>query len=507
MKREYILKAEDGESILDALKREDVSIGAVCGGNGSCGKCKIRVINGRSEITEQDRRHFSVNELEAGMRLACFAHPAEEVRIEILFESGEEFSVVTGKSRESGKAAAENAYGIAVDIGTTTIAMHLVGLESGRIIKTYTALNSQRRYGADVISRIKAALEGAGEELRSLIRRDLSYGIRQLAGSARIDRKAVSRVSVAGNTTMIHLLMGYDCSGLGACPFTPVTLEMIEGDYKSMLGDDFLDADVCVLPGISAFVGGDIVSGLYEIDMDRRDGTVLLIDLGTNGEIALGSCGRILAASTAAGPAFEGGNIRCGTGSVAGAISGVSINGDGVRIKTIGKRQPVGICGTGVIEAVAELAGRGIIDETGRLCGRYFAGGYPLAKAADGADILLDQKDIRQVQLAKAAVRAGIETLLLRCHVRKEDVSGVYLAGGFGLYLDSEKAARIGMLPKELAHKMRAVGNSSLDGAVKCLLCRDGKERLRKIAESAREINLSADPDFNRFYVEYMYFE
>lgn len=503
------LTVRENESVLDALMRADVSFSAVCGGTGKCGKCKVRLLEGEISVTESDRQHFTASELEGGLRLACRAYPKEPVKVEVLYGSEDGFEAVAEHAQTAMASAWEQSgsFGIAVDIGTTTIAMQLVALDTGEIAGTYTAMNRQRRFGADVISRMKASVEGHKEELRLSIREDLGKGIRNLIRDAGICTDAVTELAIAGNTTMIHLLMGYPCKGLGAYPFTPVNIGLIEDTYERILGDTFLQAKVRILPGISVFVGGDIVSGLYERNADRSEEYSLLIDLGTNGEMALGNKERILVTSAAAGPAFEGGNIRFGMGSVKGAIASVTIGDRGPEVGTIAGKAPIGICGTGVIEAAAELLRTGLMDGTGCLEEAYFEDGYPLAKAEDGSTISLTQKDIREIQLAKAAVRAGLEILLLRYGITGEEVARVYLAGGFGFHLNRHKAAAIGLLPEELEDKVEIIGNSALSGAVKFLLDPEAFDRTSKIVKCAEEIILSMDPDFNRLYIEYMGFE
>ena len=505
----YSLTVYEKESILDALMKEDTSYSAVCGGTGRCGKCKIKLLEGNLPVAESDKQHFTDSELEDGLRLACRAYPKESVKTEILFYKEDGFEVVAehAQIRTTSMRGQKGNFGIAIDIGTTTIAMQLISLGSGEIVGTYTALNRQRRFGADVIARIEASAKGHQEELRELIREDLKKGIHSLVREAGLPADTVTELAIAGNSTMIHLLMGYDCKGLGSYPFTPVNIKLIESTYVDVLGETFLHAKVNILPGISVFVGGDIVSGLYERDMDRDKEFSLLIDFGTNGEMALGNKEKLLVTSTAAGPAFEGGNIRYGVGSVKGAIVGVTIGDDGTEVKTIANKAPIGICGTGVIEAVAELLKLGLVDETGCMDDLYFEDGYPLAETADGSAIYLTQKDIREIQLAKAAVRAGLETLFLRYGITKEEVSRVYLAGGFGFNLNCRKAVEIGLLPKELGDRVEIIGNSSLSGTVKCLMEQDGWQRVTKLAEGAREITLSADQDFNRLYLEHMGFE
>lgn len=306
---------------------------------------------------------------------------------------------------------------------------------------------------------------------------------------------------------MGHLLMGYDCDTLGVYPFTPVNIDFIEGSFQEILGNDLLDASTVLLPGISTYVGGDIVSGLLSLGFDSREQVCLLVDLGTNGEMALGNRDKIMVTSTAAGPAFEGGNISCGMGSVAGAICSVKIEDGTVSVKTIRDQAPVGLCGTGVVETVAELVKEEIVEDSGLLDEEYFEDGFLLAKDPEGKEIVFTQQDVREIQLAKAAVRGGVETLLVRYGISYDDVHKVYLAGGFGYKLDTEKAIAIGMFPEEFQGKIEAIGNSSLAGAVEYLTEQDSRERIGKILSVSTEINLSADKDFNEFYMDSMFFE
>ena len=396
-----------------------------------------------------------------------------------------------------------------MDIGTTTLAMVLVGLESGSTHRSYSAVNRQRAYGADVISRIQASNEGKGPELTASIRQDLKKGIEELIREEGIWPEAVKKITIAGNTTMGHLLMGYSCKNLGVYPFRPVNIDVITGSFEEILGagEGCPDCPVTLLPGISTYVGGDILSGLLSCGFDDSPEFCVLVDLGTNGEMAAGNRDRILVTSTAAGPAFEGGNISWGMGSVAGAICNVEITQGMASVKTIGGKPPMGLCGTGVIETAAELVRCGCVDETGRLDEAYFKEGFPLAKAPDGKDIVFTQKDVREIQLAKSAVRAGLETLLKRLDVPAEQIGKVYLAGGFGFHMNQEKAVEIGLLPKRFADRLKTVGNSSLAGAIRYLLDPDAPEKAERIRKAAREVELSSDSDFNEFYMEYMYFE
>lgn len=504
-----------GESLMDAFIRNDIYISAACGGKGKCGKCGVRFSQGATEITETDRKFFDEKELEEGWRLSCLAYPTETCTVEI--ETGDEsdFEIIADyqERQEGSEELEEEFYDIGIDIGTTTIAVNLVGGTSRKICGTCTSINRQRAYGADVISRIQASNDGKKEELMISIRKDLYEGIHQVVCERGISPDLIKKIAIAGNTTMGHLLMGFSCETLGVYPFTPVDISTIHTDFQKMfsgiegLDEEWIHAEIILLPGISTYVGADISSGMLYCGFDKASKPSLLIDLGTNGEMALGCKDRIMVTSTAAGPAFEGGNISCGMGSVKGAICGVDITDGKISVQTIGGEKPIGLCGTGVIETVSELLKEELIDETGMLDEDYFDDGYPLAQTEEGESIVFTQKDVREIQLAKSAVRAGVETLLLRYGIGYDDVDKVYLAGGFGYKINLDKAVSIGLLPEELRDRIEAVGNSSLGGAVVYLTESDASVRLDHIVNVSEEIALSTDKDFNRFYTDYMFFE
>lgn len=499
---------EEGESLMNALIREGYYMSAPCGGKGRCGKCGIQVLEGEAPVSPEDEKRFTKQELKDGWRLSCKLYPAEDMKIAFTLNDESQFEILSDcKKEETASVFEESGYNIAIDIGTTTIAMELLGKDSGKNLHTVTCINSQRAYGADVISRIQASVDGKKEELQNNIRQDLLKGIRCLTKEAGISLKKIERIAIAGNTTMGHLLMGYDCDTLGVYPFEPVNIDFIKGAFKEILGSEECEAQVVLLPGISTYVGGDIASGLYACGFDLSEEICLLVDLGTNGEMALGNKDRIFVTSTAAGPAFEGGNITWGTGSVAGAICSVKIEDKKASVKTIQDKPPAGICGTGVVEAAMELVKAGIVEDTGLMDEEYFDDGFPLAQTEDGRTIVFTRKDVREIQLAKAAIRAGAETLMLRYGVKKEQIARVYLAGGFGYKLDKEKAIAIGMLPAEFRDRIETVGNSSLSGAAAYLKNSDGEAALRHLIKMSSEINLSADKEFNEFYMDYMMFE
>lgn len=510
-----ILENIGEETILDTLQREWPDYSAVCGKRGSCGKCRVRILEGQVLPSPEDRDYFTEDELKAGWRLSCKAYPLTGCELEASFGE-EDFAVVTMGEELKASLPKEHVsgYGIAMDMGTTTLAAQLLELSSGHILGTAVSVNHQRSFGADVISRIQASNTGKKEELRQLIREDLGQLIQRLLSEEAGAGVQPKCICIAGNTTMGHLLMGYSCETLGRLPFAPVNIEEIAGSAEEILGQEARragltkDAEVCLLPGISAFVGADITAGLLTCGFDTREEISLFLDLGTNGEMALGNRERIYATSTAAGPAFEGGNIHCGCGSIPGAICHVQIEKAGnVSIETIGGQPPVGICGTGLVEAAAELLRNGFLDETGRLDKAYAKEGFPLAHTEEGELLVLTQKDIRELQLAKAAVRAGITILTHKYGIQWEDISHVFLAGGFGYGMDLKKAARIGLLPGALLNRVEVVGNTALLGAKHYLMDPDAPKRLAAIRSVSKETALAREPEFQDCYVDAMYFE
>ena len=495
-------------SLMEAMRAHGIYISASCGGRGTCGKCIVQVLEGCLEITAYDEAKLSEQELLEGYRLACKAFPRERCTLRMVTGDETDFEVIADGLQTAFPEDSEiqENFGIAIDVGTTTIAISLVGVTSSKVRYTYTATNKQRAYGADVITRMKASMDGNGEALRASIQTDLLEGITEILSVTGLSKERIERVAIAGNTTMGHLLLGYPCTSLGSYPFTPVNINTLTLPFPEVLGSSYLMVPVTVLPGISTFVGGDIVAGLLSCSFDQRESISILIDLGTNGEMAIGNKNKILVTSTAAGPAFEGGNISCGIGSVAGAISSVLINREDITIDTIAHKPPIGICGTGVLELVSELVRCELVDDTGLLCEPYFDDGYRLATDLEGKAITLTQRDIREIQMAKSAVRAGLEILIRRYGINFEEVETVYLAGGFGYKLNLEKAVHIGLLPPELAGKTIAIGNSSLKGAIRYLCDQTSAKRMEDIIYVSNEIALSNDEDFNKLYLEYMGF-
>ncbi len=518
------------KNLLAILQDNNAFVSNSCNGNGTCGKCKVKVVSGKLPVTEADRRIVSEEELEQGIRLACKAiideNSEEKICIELIGSIEEKIIVETVAHRaiNSNKKVTLNSknqnYFIAIDIGTTTIAMALVDCTTGEVCDTYASVNHQRKYGADVISRIMAANEGKGRELKQIIEEDLWRGIYYL--QEKIAKSGILGIVIAGNTTMHHLLMGYSCESLGKYPFTSEYLEGAEYKLKESIGfgqkqsaEWVYDIPVLLMPGISAFVGGDIVAGLCVCPGFGSEELSLFLDLGTNGEMVLGNKNRMLATSVAAGPAFEGGNISCGTASIPGSISRVKISNRKAIIGTIDKKMPpIGICGSGLISAVAQLLQEKLLDFHGNLIQPFQKEGFPLWTFSDGHKMTLSQGDIRQFQMAKSAVRSGIEILMREYGCQAEDIQAVYLAGGFGTGLLEEDVIATGILPKEWRGKIQFLGNTSLKGAIEIGKSKYGntesaiseEEKMTDIIEKVSSVSLANKEEFHQIYIENMEF-
>ncbi|MDL2300782.1 ASKHA domain-containing protein [Lachnospiraceae bacterium OttesenSCG-928-D06] len=509
---DVVIKGHTGQTLMEILRENGVYHSAICGGMGTCGKCGVRVLSGEVKITKEDEAFFNEGELKKGYRLSCHGKADGDCTIMLLSDTEENFHILTDYNEKPGfqNISPQNIdgkngeWGIAADIGTTTIAMQLISLETGEVGNTYRTINGQRAYGGDVISRIEASNQGKGQELQNSIRRDLLKGLEELTEKGNIN---IKKMVIAANTTMVHLLLGYSCETLGRYPFTPVTVETIQISSEELLGTSAYSFEVILYPGISTFVGGDIAAGLYALSFDKAEKVSVLIDFGTNGEMAVGNKDKILVTSTAAGPAFEGGNITCGTGSIPGAICSMELVGENIQFETIDHKPVRGICGTGVIDITCALLKAGLVDETGLLEEEYFEKGFLITEDENGKPVIFYQKDIREIQLAKSAVRAGLETLMLKYQLSFDEIHKVYLAGGFGHGINVENAIRIGLLKEECRGKIEVVGNTSLQGARLYMLEPEGEERIEKIRARAEEISLAKDKDFNRLYMEHMYFE
>lgn len=429
---------------------------------------------------------------------------------------------------EPGNTESSN-YGLAVDIGTTTVVVYLLDLNTGKKIGVASGLNVQKSYGQDVISRINHTMtdpEGL-ETLHRGIIGQLNDLIDALAEKHGIDRMNIYSMTVAGNTTMMHLAAGIPPKNIAAAPFIPASLEMMRITAAEMGIHIAEQGWIYLLPGISAYIGADITAAALASGIWKNDSVCLLIDIGTNGEIMLGNKDRLLSCSTAAGPAFEGATIRDGVGGIAGAINTVSLHDSSMQTTTIGDKKPIGICGSGIVDAISNLLYTGLVDETGRMTeadtienetGKRLAENfteldgqraYTLVEAEDtahGDAILLTQKDIREIQNAKASIAAGITTLIKQSGKSVDDIETVFLAGGFGNYIDKHHAIHLGLIPKELENKIEVIGNAAGSGAIMALLSREQFRECTRLSGKTEYIELSSSPEFMDDYVNSMMF-
>ena len=494
------VEADEGATLLEALRVNDAHVDAPCGGGGTCKKCRVLASHGGT----------------VEYVLACQTRVEEGM--EVILESPKDMVVSVDGAfyawpRSEADAACEGL-GVAVDIGTTTVAMRLCDLATGEVLAATGRSNPQIAFGADVISRISACTEGHLEEQRNLIVNAMASMAADLLRQVKRKPADIVRMVIAGNTVMQSLACGVDPEPIGTAPYEPLTLFGNEEALK----DAFFEAlpPAYLAPCLAGYVGGDITAGMMATHLLERERPVLFLDLGTNGEMALGSAAGAVSCATAAGPVFEGANIQYGMPAYPGAISQVSIEDGVVTCKTVGDTEPVGICGTGLIDAIACLVREEVIEDTGafadeddipeELAPLMMEGDFGRAFRLAG-DVCVTQKDVRALQLAKSAIMSGILVMMEDLGIENDDIEELLIAGGFGEYLNLENAAAIGLFPAELLHCARSVGNSSLEGATQALVSQAAKEALEQVGSATRYIELSTTPAFNEYYVDNMYFE
>ena len=479
-----------------------------CGGRATCKKCLVKASGHLSEPTPAELRLLTDQDRADHLRLSCLTRITGDAQITTQ-TTGTLQVLADSDNTELRSPDAEPLFrqlGAAIDIGTTTVCVSLFTMDGRHT--TITAKNPQTAYGADVITRIEKALAGQSEELSHSIQSCLAAALSSAARELGYTVADIDAVVIAGNTAMLHLLTATDVEPLSHAPFAATELFGHKSKNKITTNAPLMTAlglppeTIIYLPRcISAFVGADISAAILASGMCDAPETALLVDLGTNGEIALWHRERLYVCSTAAGPAFEGAGISCGCYSVPGAIDKVRVQGSSVTYTTLGSEsiRPVGLCGSGIVDAIAAMLSLEIIDETGAF--QTDEDEYALAE-----EVRISAADVRQVQLAKGSVRAGVETLIEVSELKRSDIRTFYVAGGFGNYLNLESAAAIGLIPADMVERTRVIGNASLSGAREILLDRRRAERLNELATSAETIRLDANPVFTDNYMEYMMF-
>jgi uncharacterized 2Fe-2S/4Fe-4S cluster protein (DUF4445 family) len=483
------LELERGAPLRDALFAYGVEF--PCGGRGRCKRCRVRVLEGALDPAPADRQLLSEAELAAGWRLACHAVAAGPLTLDIA-----QMDAAILADESVFEFTPREGLGIAVDLGTTTLVAQLLDLSTAHVLAVRTALNPQAAYGADIMSRVQHALAEGQGRLEDLIRGRLGELLIELIAAARTGGTPVTSVAIVGNAVMHHLFCGIDVEPLSHVPF-----ESPRSGLESFRAADLgwaLPGNPVVnfLPCLGGFVGSDILAGLLASRMRESAALTGLIDLGTNGEILFGTRDRMVCASAAAGPAFEGGRISTGMRAATGAISEVSAVDGRFECRVVGNAAPRGICGSGLVDAAAAALDLGLILPGGRLAN----GRQPLPLA--GA-VALTQADIRELQLAKGAVAAGIRIVLNRLGASPAAVERVYLAGAFGNYVNRASARRIGLIdfPDD---KIEQAGNTALLGAKLALFTED--HEFADVRRRVEHISLASDPEFHEIYVEEMGF-
>lgn len=596
-----ITRAPEGTTIFNAANWAGLAIDSTCGGRGTCGKCKVRVVEGNSPIREADRKFLSPTELNDGWRLSCRAVLHSDCVVDIprlmgnpkaallgyghhvilnpnvakiylqlnepnledqvsdlgrvhaaLDKEGYDVhsnitlwrslpnvlrdnnfqvtAVVVGNeliALEPGDTRGKN-YGIAVDIGTTSVVCAIVNLNTGAVEAVKSDLNRQAPFGADVISRVShTMLEQDGlAQLQTRIVETLNDLLVQLTAQSGIARENIYEGVFVGNATMLHLLLGINPEPISVAPFIPAIAQPITFRAADIALRLHPEARVSTLPHLGAYVGADIVAGILATGLTRnKDGKLrLLIDVGTNGEIVLGSVNRTLSTAAPAGPAFEGAQIKNGMRASDGAIEGVKITEQGEVILQIigGDVTPIGIAGSGLVDGVAEMYRAGIVDASGRMIRVEDARGkLPDALVerlvtVDGvrafrlsdieSNIVLTQQDIRALQFAKGSIAAGVEVLMQQMGVTANDLHEVLLAGSFGSYINPASARTIGLVPWVLVEKIVAVGNSAGEGAKIALLSFREREAANRIPEFIEYVELSGRAEFNDIFMDTLAF-
>ncbi|MEM7827948.1 MAG: ASKHA domain-containing protein [Candidatus Aenigmatarchaeota archaeon] len=520
------ISAPRGKTIAEIARDAGIDIRLPCGGKGLCGRCDI-LVNPAPSACMREKSLLSESFIQRGGRLACQCIVVSDVTVQIpvhcvaspkgtLPETKELLSRVPLDS-------IRKSSGIAIDLGSSMIAGYLLDGNSLSVINAISIENPQRSFGADVITRTTYIMENPEGIyiLREKTLNALNDLINQILSGCNFYVDSIDSICIAGNSVMIHILFGISPSATVKPPFE-IRVKMPDVLTAQELGLDIKkNTKVNIIPLSSPFIGGDIVADVAWLGIDESSETEMLIDMGTNCEILMGNKNRLLSTSSPAGPTFEGGRIRCGINAVKGAISWVYI-GEDVRYGVIGNEQPVGICGSGLVDAVAELLKKGIVDETGRIRKReelegeiprtvasriVEISGEPAFIISEGPEnVFITQSDIREFQLAKGALRTGIEILMKEMGIRTDDIKKVYLAGSFGNYLSPDSALRTGILPELPREKIVSCGNIAGHGALLCVLSDEALKKADRIAKRIGYIHMSQHVDFQEYFLKFMNF-
>lgn len=522
------VEAAPGVSLLAAVRSAGMDIDADCAGRGTCGLCAVRFLDNPTAAGADDVSVLGETAVAEGWRLSCQAYVSRSCTVLVPLAGGRgPLAILTQAApppiRRHGRRR-RRGWGAAVDLGTSTVVAYLMDLSRARQVGVAAFANPQRRFGSDVISRILYAHQGPEQraQLQAVLVEALEDALARLCGDRTLAPESLGALTVAGNPTMLHLLAGIDPWPLGVAPFEPVFRDSFTVGARD-LGFRCLRADVEFLPIVAGHLGADAVAGIVALGLRRRSGLSLFVDLGTNGEMALVGPEGAVGCSCAAGPAFEGGHISHGMPALPGAVDRVEEENGTLGLQVIGGGPPRGICGSGLADLVALLLRRGAVSPSGRLrsvdslppaAPPYLAAGlrrndngvrFVLAEA-EGTEVSLNEHDVRELQLAKAPVRVGIEVLLEEWDACPDDVEMTYLAGAFGSSIRPQSLLALGMLPSQLRGRIRPVGNVAGLGAKLALVYEERLQEARDLARSLRHVELMRRPDFEERFAAHLRF-
>jgi uncharacterized 2Fe-2S/4Fe-4S cluster protein (DUF4445 family) len=514
------ISIHSGATIMEAAGQAGIILNSFCGGSGICKKCLIKLEPSGQEVLACQYRIKSDLTVTIPDDSKFFEHKILKHGIETDID---EAAAIYEKYLE--KAAADKIFGIAVDIGTTSVVAKLINMTDGQCLVTEAVLNPQSKYGDDVISRIAYAHNEENlSELHRVITDCINDLVAKLCTKTGIDSNFIYEVCVVGNTTMNHIFLELPVTQLGQSPYKAFSLE--SHDLPAGKLDIAMNpaGNIHTVENIAGFVGSDTTSVALAVDINSAEEMTLVVDIGTNGELVLGTKNKLYAASCAAGPAFEGARITCGSRAAEGAIEAVVVNEGDIDLDVIGNCPARSICGSGLIDAVAVLLDLGVIDLTGRfvepskleekvsptilsrISEQDGEPAFVLFDNDDGHRVFLKQKDIRETQLAKAAIRAGIKLLQKRIGLEDNDIEHILLAGAFGNYIRKESALRIGLLPNVPPERIVFVGNAASSGARMALVSQHYRDKSRELAEKIKYIEIAHEPDFQDVFADSILF-
>jgi uncharacterized 2Fe-2S/4Fe-4S cluster protein (DUF4445 family) len=509
-----------GATLLEAASQAGIILNTVCGGKGTCNKCAVQLEPQGHEVLACQYHIESDLTVTVPQASRFFEH-------KILAEGVETKTEPDIHEKHVKFAPPDQILGLAIDIGTTTVVAKLINMADGECLATQSALNPQSRYGDDVVNRISyAETDEKLAELQTVIIDCINELIARLCKQSDVDRRHICEACIVGNTTMNHLFLKLPVAQLGQAPYKAHSLDAYDVPAAELGLQINPAGNVHTVENIAGFVGADTTAVALAVDIGAAQDVTLVVDIGTNGELVFAAAGKLYAASCAAGPALEGARIAHGSRAVEGAIEAVLVNQGDIDLDVIGGGSPCCICGSGLIDAVAVLLNLGVVDDTGRFASPATLGGklspaiadriieqngQPAFSLAGGVTtsqraVVLTQKDVRELQLAKGAIRTGIEMLLRKTGLKASDIQRILLAGAFGNYIRPESAVRIGLLPDVPLDRIHFVGNAASSGARMMLLSSQCRAQAKQLAREIQYIEIAHESDFQMIFAESMWF-